>query len=312
MEINRKPLILLASALATIALSVLVVPWASEKFFFDKFYYYKSVLHGYWVPNKNLTLKDFGERGQDIASLSNFIHDPQYNTLGMQTDKNVFTIAVIGDSFVWGQGIKEQNRFVNILKHKLSRVRPTKILSFAASGDGIVDSYIKYVYVRKNISVDLFLFTIHDNDLLLREENPYDDTSQQRIVAACGAAIIVDPPNDPTTVYEDEYRQALIKSYNDKFGNRCIFRFVLDQLPKQRAKYFYYGRFFWEKSDLKEALSEYKQRGLNVFSSDNTLEKERAERLVVSPSEPHPSALANKLFADAIYDEIVKLDYFYQ
>lgn len=312
MKINGKILALVGMMLTAITLSLWVVTWASETFFFDKFYYQKSVGHGYLVPGKNI-LKDFGKRGQDMANLSDFISNPQHNTLGAQTEKNVFTIAVFGDSFVWGQGIKEQDRFVNILEQRLNKIRPTKVLSFARSGDGIIETYIKYDYVRKSVSVNFFLFTIVNNDLLIHEKSPYDEAAQQRLIAVCGSPVVFDPPTSgATAVNSNEYYQTIIKSYNDQIGNHCIFRFVLDRLPKQRAKYFYYSRRFWGELDFKGALAEYKQRGLDVFSSDNKLKNERIERLFVSPKEEHPSAFANKTFADTIYSEIIKLDYFYQ
>lgn len=305
--------IIIVISLTTMALSMWLAVWASETLFFDKFYYYKSVKHGYWVPDKNLTTRDFGKRGQDIANLSDFIRDPQHNTLGAQTDKNVFTIAVFGDSFAWGQGIKEQERFVSILEQKLNKIRPTKILSFANSGDGIVETYIKYLYVLKNVSTDFFLFTLVNNDLLLHKKSLYNDAIQQQAFSLCNSPLIFYPPTHGNqAVPQDEYYLRVLKSYNDRFGNRCVFRFILGLLPKRRAKYFYYGSSYWGDLDLKEALSEYEKLGLDIFSADSKITKELTNKLRVSKLDGHPSALANKLFSDAIYDEIIKMDYFYR
>lgn len=312
MKINVRFFTLVAISLITTALSVLVVAWASEAFFFDRFYYYKSVKHGYWVPrspDKPLSPNDFGKRGHDIAMLSDFIRKQSSSTLGSATGDKIFTIAVIGDSYVWGQGIEEKYRFVNILEKKLNNIRPTRVLSFGMSGDSLLDNYIKYYYAINANHIDLTIFGVVDNDLLLRKQNLYDTAAQTNLSMACNKPVITDPPE--FSVSREKYEQALKQSYDkENFGNWCMFTKALKNIPTTNTQFFNFGDNFGFPELLKIYTNELKARGFSVVSFD--LGETGINKLHVSQKEPHPSALANKLFADTIYDEVIKLSYFYQ
>ena len=54
----------------------------------------------------------------------------------------VYRIAVVGDSFAWGQGIPEENRFSNLLERRLQSASPTarfEVLNFGKPGAETVD-----------------------------------------------------------------------------------------------------------------------------------------------------------------------------
>jgi len=136
----------IALAILSTILSILLTFWISEEWFFDKVYYQKSVLHGYWPPGKELLYIDFGRRGQDISKLLDFIHNPASYPNKIKTTG--FTIVIIGDSFVWGQGLRESQRFTTILNKRLNSIRPTSIIQLGSNGDSLLDNYIKYHYAN--------------------------------------------------------------------------------------------------------------------------------------------------------------------
>ncbi|KKQ49358.1 MAG: hypothetical protein US68_C0016G0018, partial [Candidatus Shapirobacteria bacterium GW2011_GWE1_38_10] len=103
------------------------------------FFYQKSITHGYWIPSKHPTHDDFGHRAKDIYQLQSGQPDPLKTN-----NSDIFKIALYGDSYVWGQGIKNEQRFAKLLETKLNKIRPTKIISLAETGDNIFDHYQKY------------------------------------------------------------------------------------------------------------------------------------------------------------------------
>lgn len=310
MKINVRLFSLAAVALTTIALSVLIVTWASEKFFFDRFYYYKSIKHGYWISRprgKSLSPRDFGKRGYDIAALSDFIRNQSSNTLGSTTDDKMFTVAVIGDSYVWGQGLVEEDRFVNLLKEKLNLIRSTKMISLGNSGDSMLDNYLKYLSISKIHKIDLYIFGIVDNDLLLREKSIYNSKFQNTVIKSCDKPIILDPPNAQAS--EFKYGTAVAQSYEkSNFGNWCVFEKSIKDIAVTNSLFFNFGDHFGDKNLLEKYTNALMQKGHVVISPlfNNIVES----GLHVSRKDPHPSAYANRVFANTLYESIIKLDYF--
>lgn len=308
MKISRKILGLITTSFVAIILSVRVGMWASETYFFDNFYYFKSVKHGYWVPNRNLKLKDFGQRGKDIAQLFENIHNSQRGVLGTQTDNNIFTIAIFGDSYVWGQGIREEDRFVRLLEKQLNRLRPTHIISLGNSGDGFLDNYIKYLFITKSHRIDLAIFGVLDNDLLIREQNLYDESVQQKFLTACAKPIVIDG-QEPRSL--STYKSEVKQSYDRiNFGNWCIFEKSLENLPKTHTLFFNYGEDFGYPDLINEFTGHLIKNGYSVLSVNMNIADKN--RLRVSNRDGHPSAYTNRVFADSLFESISKLDYFRQ
>lgn len=297
--------------LTTVTVSVWLAVWASEAFFFDKFYYYKSIKHGYWIsrpPGELLSPRDFGKRGYDIAALSDFIRNQSSNTLGSTVDDKMFTIAVIGDSYVWGQGVKEEDRFVHILEEQLNKIKPTKIISLGGCGDSALDNYIKYFYLTKIRNVDLFIYGMVDNDLLLREQNLYDQEIQDKIISTCNKPIVFN--STEIQIPSQEYNKTLMQSWDQGFGNVCILKKILENIPKTNALFFNFDNN-WGFSELLDTYTkELVSNGFTVVSP--TIDAADINKLHVSKKDSHPSAYANFIFARTLYEEIIKLDYFRQ
>lgn len=189
--------------LVSTGVSLCIAGLISEKFFFDKLYNYKSINHGYRARGKNLSLEDFGKRGEDLYKLRAFSEDSSIindAVLGTR-DNGVFTVAVIGDSYVWGKGLREGKRFVRILERKLNTFYPTEIISLGGDGDNIVENYVKYKLIsQQNPNVDLYIFGMVDNDLMMNKKNTYSQSTQEEFIDKCNKPIFFVPPYDEYAV----------------------------------------------------------------------------------------------------------------
>jgi len=234
--------------------SLLLLSWVTETFFFDKFYYHKSRAHGYYEPESSLTWSDFGLRGRDLIQLSQHVRayqNPSGSAQGSLEDDDVFTIALIGDSFIWGMGLRNRDRLAATLERKLNRISPTRIISLGNSGDNLIENYQKYYWVKKlNPSMDLVIFGMVNNDLLFNDNQMYDPELFHLIADSCG-----DKPFYFDPVYQENldpnipYRDHVAYSYdNENYGNYCVVEKLLSEyLPRERALYFFFGQFYMGK-----------------------------------------------------------------
>lgn len=292
--------------------TVLFCQWISEKFFFDKFYYYKSIAHGYTIPGKKLVWQDYGKRAQDLIYLTSHKNQNE-KVLGINNTNKTFTVAVIGDSFVWGQGLRENDRFVNILEKKLNTTFPSKVISLGNNGDRIVDNYIKYKLTDSlNPPVDLYIFGMVDNDLIFSYgNNPnYDKTLNNEILNKCPQPFIYTPLFRTDSDWNYLYKQALIKSYDNKYGNFCILRYIAPLLPKNNA--IYYSYYPLNDKYLIKISETLKENNLTViYPTQGYISKyiKKQSDWYVSEKEKHPSKKANQMFAEQLFDYIIENKY---
>lgn len=270
----------------------------AENYFFDKFFYQKSVKYGYWsTTNKHSpSLEDFGDRSQDLISLDKKKPDPYF------MDDNYYKIVIYGDSYGWGQGVKNENRFAKILEEKLNKIRPTKIYSLSESGDNIFDHYQKFKLAPKIIGhINLHIFALYYNDLLFShpEYNRYQ-TSQflesQQYFNCTGPKII-----------DDFSGLQVADSLKPDSQNYCVYKKIIPLFPKNNAIYFDLGLLTdtstWPNpQNFTKIISE----DLKIFSpySSEILSAPHPNKYNVSLLDSHPSVLANKYYAQALYNEI--------
>jgi len=279
-----------------------------ENYFFDKFFYKKSIKYGYGEINKNFNLKNYGKRSKDLLILENlaknniFEQDEIDKVLGIKND-NIYRIAVIGDSVVWGVGLKNKERFVEILEKKLNKIYPTKVFSFSYSGDSIVDNYIKYILLKNfNYKIDLYIFGLVSNDLKFSNKARYDLSIFNKVTNDCSNKDFYYWNLD-----DDENLSYLLttkKSFSDDFGNFCVLEKIADLLPKKRAIYFDFSIDYGDKYlDIYRNIL--KGKGLFIKKYiDESCDCERCNCYYVSEKERHPSAFANKKYAEFLYNEI--------
>src|SRR5688572_11695772 len=125
-------------------LSSVIAVWSSlyisETFFFDKFHYNKSTKYGYLTDEINPLAREknptaIEQRLSDLRTL--FPRSPNdTQIMGRSINNNKqYTIVIVGDSVVYGTGVKDGERFSVLLEKELNKVRPTKVYALAQPGD---------------------------------------------------------------------------------------------------------------------------------------------------------------------------------
>ena len=161
-------------------LSLYSIEFISEKYFFDKLYYNKSIKHGYWNPEKTTKFSEFGNRSRDIDNLyKGWEKKKENNTLGKTTiPDDQFIIAIHGDSYVWGQGVKYTNTLPYLLEKNLNKQINSTVLGLAISGNSIMELQNSYYLANNVYSVDFNIFVPVTNDLLIKNEVNYEKHSK--------------------------------------------------------------------------------------------------------------------------------------
>ena len=322
-------------AFVSLYVSLLLSFWITEKYFFDKLYFQKSVVYGYWMAGKDFNLASFGNRAKDIQNLLAFSrnYSPATNqpsaVLGAQDD-GIYTIAIIGDSYVWGQGIRDEECFSSILEKNLNRIRPTKVISLALGGDNIFDNYVKYKLITaERNDIDLFIFGLVSNDLFLNQyrysykegnqakkwqPGSYNDNIYagilRKINSACQKKLLYDPyemisKTDTAALNNINYDEYVQKLLDNSYDNFCALEQVTPLLPKNNAIYFSYAQN--DSIELKYAAT-LKKYGLYTISALPLIQarypNSKSTNMTVSQKEKHPSAFANQIFAEVLFNEI--------
>jgi len=297
-------------ALAATVLSICGSYWIVEHYYFDKFFFQKSTVFGYWhrPDDDKITFASFGNRAKDIAYLDHFANNELFpipnRVLGTTHEgKRAHTIVTIGDSYVWGQGIKNQYRFPVLLETRLNRIAPTKIISLARQGDGLFDNYMKYELARYAYpDADLFIIGVVDNDvILLGGRNSYNENFLQSLIHTCGDLPLLYFQEEPA-LPEEEY-------YKASYANYCVFQKTIQMLPKSNAIYFDFASKYFSQFEFSEQmiLEDMRRAGLPIVSAKQAIERAangNYETLHVSRLDSHPNAQANKIFSDVLYEYI--------
>ncbi|MFA5025585.1 MAG: hypothetical protein WC503_03710 [Candidatus Shapirobacteria bacterium] len=280
----------------------------AEKYFFDKIFYQKSTAHGYIIQNqKKETIIDYGDRNNDLQNINNFQN--------INTIDNVYIIDIIGDSYVWGQGIKNNQRFSSLLSKKLNKIRPTKIISLGKIGWNILDYLKTYQDLTKTTNPHLTIFSLVENDVLV---NKHDNLSSTFKECVSNTGDTSPPLYDDAILSENNindsknYESFIVNAWLNPV-NICIVNRSLSLLPKNKSIYFittdYFGNNILYKK-YRELLTEQNKYIISTDINKNNLSKYSKyyknvqEKFLISSKEGHPNALANQMYADILYNEI--------
>jgi hypothetical protein len=187
---TKKKLILILFTISLAILSYLVALKVVEKFFFDKLLYKKSTLHGYHNSVPNLLNYQHSplieKRIKDIRDLTQPSSNENNMVLGTSSDDD-YQIVIIGDSFVYGTGVKQSNSFPKLVEKELNKYRNTKVFTLAQPGDGILENYTKFILAKENINPDLFIVGLLHNDLLIDSSDKYPQQQNiyKNLIQAC-------------------------------------------------------------------------------------------------------------------------------
>jgi len=306
----HKILILTLFSILICFISYRICYFIAEKFFFDKFFYQKSIKYGYVPPNYPTNLLfTFGDRAKDIVG--------DYNNLRYFPDSQKYKITVIGDSYVWGNGLKNKDRFVNLLETKLNKIRPTKIISMGFPGWNNLDYYRVYQDIIKVISPDLTIVAIYKNDIFVSEKD-----NSNPILLSCIKKNHLNPEyfnfysyldfNNTPGEKEDQLETTLKKAWSNSV-NLCTFRQSFSLLPNKNALYFkltdYSGENIFYQKIQNELDSLHKTTittkiGIQIPEKYFPYFLNTRKNFSISNKEEHSNALANQMYADILYNEI--------
>jgi lysophospholipase L1-like esterase len=303
----KKNIIRLALFICVIIATSAACRWAAETYFFDKFIYDKNPRYGYFT--KGTTAASFGKRAEDLLRLEESQNNQKQGITGVlgETADSRYAVVVIGDSYVWGQGLRNEDRFAYVLEKKLNTIIPSRVMSLGKPGGDVFDYYLFYRDIQIiTPNIDLFVFGLTENDLMFNPQSR-DEGLKQQLVSRCQnktALNFYTEGRDDNETYEKTMRE----SFDESFGNTCVFRQLLPLLPKNNALY-----LVMEHNKLEAYMRSYVQpftnEGFSVVDP-NYRSTIRPEEYPVSEKESHPSKKMNRAYADALFREIQNTDSF--
>jgi len=316
-------LILILFSSASFFLAYKVAFYIGETYFFDKLFYKKSALFGYWVDYGNAVQGNkfflIDERIKDLHQLI-ALNDSKNKVLGTTTNapNKEYKVAIIGDSIAYGMGVKQQEAFPILLEKELNKVRPTKVYLLAQAGDDLVDNYTKFEMAEKVLDVDLYVFTLVDNDLVFNPPNwiPHNQEALAELEVGCTQPDFLQPyttmwPNDPVKLLNELY----YPSFSPQYTPYCILQHVAKKLPANKTLLLSVFPYI-EPQDLSASSSDYDKKYSYVMDTYSSAFRAQGDRILsvndypdfkyipVSEHEGHPSATTHQMYANILFQEI--------
>lgn len=295
-------------AILSTFISVYIAYFVTEHFFFDKFFYRKSITHGY-MNDANVDMTKLGRRAVDIIWLQNEMKGQEQKEI--QND-DAYNITIIGDSAVWGQGIKNDERFTVLLEQKLNKVRKTKVYSFALPGDNFTQNYEKIKFlesIQNKNRIDLYILALGHNDAFITVSDRYLSDLSKPLLEECSknSQLIYDTYVSPTETH-NTYKK-MTEEALDNLGNSCVIDKIVSLLPKNLIVLEIDNNFPDDSlhDKYEEIFSKYGFRLLTPLPYfKNTWDPFNLQSKTVSKIDGHPSKYVNKIFSKILYEEITK------
>jgi len=269
-----------------------------ETHYFDKLFYLKSWIHGYYFPEK--------DSQNTIAKLLAGVNSEGFRDNEFRPkQKGEFLILVVGDSNVWGWGVRKSNRFTQVLEKELSKIKKTRIISLGKGGNNVYLNQKLAKEYEKKLNPDLVVFTFYENDLLIRPEQEAlinKLTDNKDIIREFNIG-------DPM----EEYYPRVLGSYDEKTAN---FQAFLKTIPSlDRGYLYYYLSYAPQISHDKLAYDLMKNEGLKIINNNvlyrlkyaslaSNKNNKESEELTISNMEGHPNPIAHLMFAERLFAEI--------
>jgi len=312
------PKIFLAtSALSLTLFTLLFLLIYSENYLFDNLYYRKSIFHGYHKNHSKLpgesTPKLIENRVNDVRMLVSSIDNDSSQVLGVSDNDN-YNIAVIGDSFVYGTGLRDNQRFVNILERKLNKIKPTKVYSYAIPSDSILENYTKFKISKEQNNIDLYVIGLVDNDLLIDpftfkyagQENDFNYLKKD-----CPQPVFNPNNDDPYIKWEDMLITLVYPSFSSEYSGLCFLNKISSEIAQENSIFFVLSSFD-PSDDNNNTSSPYGHYLLSMHKYVNTIRDNGGNVLndskiqfePISEAEGHPSVETNKQYAESLFNEI--------
>lgn len=314
--ISNQPLVVIARILLFVfstALSFKSAQSIAELYFFDTLFYRKSTKFGYneWVHKD----RDVARRLSDFRLLQN---SEEKAVLGVSSDQH-YTVAVIGDSFVYGTGVKYEERFTTLLERRLSELSPTKIIALGFPGDQMLDHYVKYVRAKTTIHPNVVVVTLVDNDFVINPPGRKQQEDQvHELLKKCTGDILY---QDTKGIIDIPWEE-LVARYNypastDRYINSCLFEEIVSRMRSDNVVFFISQPFFAldQPTYYYSGRSEsYKQFTKTQQTMETIIKRHGGDIISLSPltfpyttvskKEGHPSKDTHRRYADVLFEKI--------
>lgn len=320
MKSRRKKLFLLGTVLLCTFAATATCFKVAEWYFFDKFFYNKDATFGYIKPVYN----PLGN-SKNPATIEHRIRDLRLvfggpnaysKVLGVTDDEDIYKVLLIGDSYVYGNGVRDQDRMSAFLERQLNKVRPTKVYVLAQSGDSIVDNYYKFQHAESVIKPDVAIMGMVINDFILDQTDKYPGEQQfyDTLRQECPQEERKVQWTGPQMTIEEGMDMNLYPSIDPQFANICYYQKILERLEGKPVFFYSFDplsdELFAEVSDFEkkgwQVMHTYQemaeQHGFSVASPNNI------ENFVYTPVatiEGHPSKDTHRLYAESMAKEIM-------
>lgn len=313
-------LILLISTITSIVAYKLAY-FIGEKYFFDKLFYRKSTQHGYIKAGDWKNIASSLTREEPLQHRLFDLHDLMYEEekiLGKSTYGEKFNIAIIGDSMTYGLGVKESETFASILEKKLNKIKPTKVYNYSFPGDDIINNFTKYKKAKETKQIDLFIFSIVDNDLIFNDIDRYPQNKEaySEILSLCEKEPVFFEYSNIAS-REKWVEKIYYPSFSEEHSNLCFLEKIISRLNKSNTLFFSFS-YNPDQQDIEEAKPDSViLKSLLIFSKYNKIiaidndgfildptKKKLLKYTEISKIEQHPSKETHKNYAEIIFDEI--------
>lgn len=291
-------LVLVGSSLCVVA--VLASWWLAERVFFDRFFYYKSVAHGYFVPGQSIHLAQFGQRSLGFRQLNG--EEPGQCDLKPR-------LVLIGDSYLWGMGVRNTETVTTQLSKLLPEVT---VVSYAYPGATLAD-YIGFYEFAQSVSPNnYYIFLAVDNDILADSTTGFGQTAVHDAEQHCEAAYPdqspVITPNWQQLAYSEAARLTHVatdESWRTPL-NLCMAEAMLKNLASSTSSFLITDPYRETAGHYQKYVALLDKARLPVWSIQELIaHQDTSEReLQVSQAEIHPSRIAHQMYATVIAQEI--------
>lgn len=307
-------LFLVSWSLTVTALVLFGCWWVSERYFFDRLYYAKDPRFGYVKPLPNPLANpanppSIERRLTDLR----LVFGPTTPT--PTVDAGDFRVLVIGDSVVYGNGVKVGERLSARLERGLNQQRPTRVYTLAQSGDSIVDNYYKYQQAVRIFQPHLTIFGMVNNDLILDESAKYpgQQAFYDQLRQLCPQPERQVQWTSPQMTAEEGMALNLYPSFDPQYANLCYYRQIAQWLAGQPVLFYSFTPLYPEPPAFE---SDYLRQGWQVMRwyADvatasglvvaSPLNLENFTFTPVSAQESHPSAATHQQYARSLQQVI--------
>jgi len=238
-----KTILLITSVLLFGFLAIKISYFIAETFFFDELLYKKSAMYGYQPYGLDLLNKQNNQliekRIKGLRQLTQAELNKDLNVLGASSE-DVYKIAIIGDSFAYGTGVRQNQRFPELMEKELNKYRKTQIYVLAQPGDGMLENYVKFLLAKENINPDLFIVGMLHNDLLVDgfNEYPRQQSIYQDIRQSCSQPEFkYSWPN-----YQASIQELIIDGFypssSPEYANLCYLDKIVSDMVKSPVLFF--------------------------------------------------------------------------